>query len=163
MKKDVSSLLLIGLIVFSISLLWVVECVPIIDTFETVPEGLRHIADTAKDDASTDVRTVARVDACLWLSGGFCLGIGGGCLLGSLGIVGAYFYQPSPHPTRLVGKPPEYIDFYVTHYKRERNRAALGGACLGCTAGAVTAGCLVTPWATVLGTFAGRIADGRGW
>ena len=162
MKKDVSSLLLIGLIVFSISLLWVVESVSIIDTWRSEPpEG--SLAATAIDDAEADVRTVARVDACLWLSGGFCLGIGGGCLLGSLGIVGAYFYQPSPHPTRLVGKPPEYIDFYVTHYKRERNRAALGGACLGCTAGAVTAGCLVTPWATVLGTFAGRIADGRGW
>ena len=162
MKKDVSSLLLIGLIVFSISLLWGVECVSIIDTWPPrPPEG--SLAATAIDDAEADVRTVARVDACLWLSGGFCLGIGGGCLLGSLGIVGAYFYQPSPHPTRLVGKPPEYIDFYVTHYKRERNRAALGGACLGCTAGAVTAGCLVTPWATVLGTFAGRIADGRGW
>ena len=162
MKKDVSSLLLMVWIVFSISLLWVVECVSIIDTWPPrPPEG--SLAATAIDDAEADVRTAARVDACLWLSGGFCLGISGGCLLGSLGIVGAAFYEPSPPPMRLVGKSPEYIDFYVAHYKAERIEAAFGGAGLGCIAGAVTAGCLVTPWATVLGTFAGRIADQRGW
>ena len=162
MKKDVGSLLLIGLIVFSISLLLGVECVAFIDRWEApVPEG-SPVA-IAKDDASTDVRTAARFDTCLWLSGGFGLGFSGGCLLGSLGIVGAYFYEPSPPVTRLIGKPPEYIDAYLAHYKSQRNEAAFYGACLGCTAGAITAGCLVTPWATVFGAIAGRMADERGW
>ena len=163
MKNDVSLLLLI---VFSPLLFFVVECVAFIDTFDgldTLPEGLRHIAVTARGDAETDVRMAARIDGCLWLSGGFLLGIGGGCLLGSVGIVGARFYEPSPPPTRLVGKSPEYIDFYVARYKSKRNTAALGSACLGCTAGVATVGCLVTPWATVLGIVAGRMADERGW
>ena len=162
MNKSVSSLLLRVLIVFTISLLLEIECVAIIDLWEVpVPEG-SPVA-IARDDASTDVRAAARFDTCLWLAGGFGLGIGGGCLLGSLGIMGAYFYQPSPPLTRLIGKPPEYIDTYVASYKGARNRAALSGAGLGCIAGAVTAGCLVTPWATVLGTVAGRMADARGW
>ena len=69
----------------------------------------------------------------------------------------------SPPLTRLLDKSPEYIDFYVDRYKRTRNQVALSGACLGCIAGAVTAGSLVTPWATALRTFAGRIADEKGW
>ena len=162
MKKDVRLLLLMGLIVFSISLLLGVECVAIIDIWEVpAPEGSPVAA--ARDDAKTDVATAARVDVCLWLSGGFGLGFGGGCLLGSLGIVGAYFYQPSPPLTRFIGKSPEYIDAYIARYKRARNQVALSGAGLGCIAGAVTAGCLVTPWAAALGTFVGRIADERGW
>ena len=162
MKKDMNSLLLIALIVFSISLLLGVECVAIIDRWEVlVPEG--SLVAIARDDASTDVRAAAQFDTGLWLLGGFGVGFGGGCLLGSLGIVGALFYHPSPPSARLIGKPPEYIDAYVTRYERERNEAALGGAGLGCIAGAVTAGCLVTPWATVLGAVAGRMADGRGW
>ena len=69
MKKDVSSLLLMVWIVFSISLLWVVESVSIIDTWRSEPpEG--SLAATAIDDAEADVRTAARVDTCLWLSGG---------------------------------------------------------------------------------------------
>ena len=162
MKKDMNSLLLIALIVFSISLLLGFECVAIIDKWEApAPAGSPVV--TARDDASTDVRTAATIDSCLWLSGGFSLGIGGGCLLGSLGIVGAYFYQPSPPPTRFMGKPPEYIDAYVSRYKETRNNAALGGVCLGCIAGTITAGCLVTPWAAALGVVAGRMADERGW
>lgn len=157
-----SSLLLIVLIVFSILLLLGVECVAIIDKWETPALAGSPVA-TARDDASTDVRTAATIDTCLWLSGGFGLGISGGCLLGALGIVGARFYEPSPPPTRFIGKSPEYIDAYVARYKSTRNEAALGGACLGCIAGTITAGCLVTPWATVLGAFVGRVADEAGW
>ena len=155
MKKDVSSPLLI---VFSIPLLSMVGCISIMSDV-WVCEDLRPIYETAHDDAHDD----AHVDRCLWLSGGLCLGVGGGCLLGSLGIVAAHFYEPSPPPTRLLGKPPEYVDFYVSNYREVRQNVALSAASIGCIAGAVTAGCLVTPWATVLGTFAGRIADGRGW
>ena len=151
------------LIVFTISLLLGVECVAIIDLWEVpVPEG-SPVA-IARDDASTDVRAAARFDACLWLAGGFGLGMSGGFLLGSVGIVGAgFFYEPSPPPMRLVGKSPEYIDAYVLHYKAERTKSAVSGACLGCIAGAITAGCLVTPWATVFGSFVGRMADASGW
>jgi hypothetical protein len=155
MKKDVSSPLLI---VFSIPLLSMVGCISIMSDV-WVREDLRPIYETAHDDAHDD----AHVDRCLWLSGGLCLGFGGGCLLGPLGIVAAHFYEPSPPPTRLLGKPPEYVDFYVSNYREVRQNVALSAASIGCIAGAVTAGCLVTPWATVLGTFAGRIADGRGW
>ena len=157
-----NSLLLIALIVFSVSLFLGIECVAIIDRWEApAPEG-SPVA-IGREDASSDVRTVARFDSCLWLAGGFAFGIGGGCLLGSLGIVGAYFYQPSPSPTRLMGKPPEYIDAYVSRYKETRNNTALGGACLGCIVGTITAGCLVTPWAAALGVVAGRMVDERGW
>ena len=155
-------LLLIASIVFSISLLLGVECVAIIDKWEAPAPAGSPVA-TARNDASTDVRTAATIDTCLWLSGGFGLGIGGGCLLGALGIVGARFYEPSPPPTRFIGKSPEYIDAYIARYKSTRNEVALSGACLGCIAGAITAGCLVTPWATALGVFAGRIVDERGW
>ena len=133
-----------------------VGCVPV-DVW--IREDLRPIAKAARDDARDD----AKIDGYLWLSGAFCLGIGGGCVFGSVGVVAAYFYEPSPPPTRLVGKPPEYVDAYVSMYKSERNKTALSGASLGCIAGAVVAGCLVTPWAAALGTYAGRIAHERGW
>ena len=83
MKKDVSSPLLI---VFSIPLLSMVGCISIMSDV-WVREDLRPIYETAHDDAHDD----ANVDRCLWLSGGLCLGVGGGCLLGSLGIVAALF------------------------------------------------------------------------
>lgn len=162
MKKDMSSLLLIALIAFSVSLLLGVECVAIIDKWEAPAPAGSPVA-TARDDASTDVGTAATIDLCLWLSGGFSLGVVGGCLLGALGIVGARFYEPSPPPTRFIGKSPEYIDAYVARYKSTRNDVALSGACLGCIAGTITAGYLVTPWAAALGVFAGRMADERGW
>ena len=47
-------------------------------------------------------------------------GLAGGCLLGALGIVGARFYEPSPPPTRFIGKSPEYIDAYVARYKIDK-------------------------------------------
>jgi hypothetical protein len=157
MKKDVSLLFLITWITFSILLLSMVGCV--LPYMVESDENARQIGKAAYDDAHDD----ANVDRCMWLSGGLCLGFGGGCLLGPLGIVAAHFYEPSPPPTRLLGKPPEYVDFYVSNYREVRQNVALSAASIGCIAGAVTAGCLVTPWATVLGTFAGRIADGRGW
>ena len=102
------------------------------------------------------------MDVCGWQVV-FCFGVSGGCLFGSLGVVAAYFYEPSPPPTRLVGKPPEYVDSYINMYKAERNKTALSGAFLGCTAGAIITGCLVTPWAAALGTVVGRMADKSGW
>ena len=165
MKKDVSLLLLVSLIVFSIPLLSLVGCV--IDHYPAYmsesDESLRQIKKAAYDDASNDASNDGKIELWLWCSGGFCLGFGGGCLLGSLGVVAAYFRQPSPPPTRFLGKPPEYIDVYVSHYKSRRNNSALGGACLGCAAGAITAAVPRTPWAIVLGAVAGKIVDERGW
>ncbi len=153
MKENISLLLLIA---SSISLLSMVGCV---ESYMTVSDkSLRQIAKAGHDDAYNDVN-----DRYLWLSGGFCLGISGGCLLGTLGIVGAYFYQPSPPPMRLLGKPPEYIDVYVGYYKAAKNRIALSGACLGCAVGAIVAAVPRTPWAIPFGFFAGRIATERGW
>ena len=167
MKKSVGLLLLIALIV---SLLSMVGCVSVMENSMAgcvsimadvhVREDLRPIHETAYDDAYDD----ANVEIWLWSVGGLCLGFGGGCLLGPLGIVTAHhFYEPSPPPTRLLGKPPEYVDYYVGTYKAVRRNVALSSTVLGCAAGAVTGGCLVTPWVTVLGTFVGRVADQAGW
>ena len=153
MKKDISLFLLIAC---SILLLSMVGC---IEPYMTISdESLRQIAKAGHDDAYDDAK-----DRVLWLSGGFCLGFSGGCLLGTLGIVGSYFYQPSPPPMRLLGKPPEYIDVYVRHYEYAKHRIALSGACLGCATGAIVAAVPRTPWAMVFGAFVGRIATERGW
>lgn len=157
MKKDVDSHLLISWIVFSIPLLSMVGCV--LPYMMESDEKAYQIGRAAYDDANDD----ANVDRCLWLSGGLCLGVGGGCLFGSLGVVAAYFYDPSPPPTRLLGKPPEYVDVYVSNYEWVRRNVALSSAALGCTAGAVIAGCLVTPWAAALGAVVGSVADEAGW
>ena len=123
-------------------------------------EKAYQIGEAGYNDGSDD----ADVNSCLWLSGGLCLGVGGGCLLGSLGVVAAFFYEPSPPPpTRLLGKPPEYVDVYVSNYKHARWMLALSGASLGCATGAIAAGCLVTPWSAALGTVVGRMVDERGW
>ena len=154
MRKEISLLLLT---VFGTPLISIVGCVP--DYMIAADQVPSHIVNAAYDDARSD----SKVGTCLWLSGSFGLGIGGGCLLGSLSIVAARFYEPSPPSARLVGKPPEYIDAYIEVYKGVRNDAALSAAFIGCTSGAVVAGCFVTPWSTVLGTVVGKIAYENRW
>ena len=156
MKKNVSLLLFIGVIAFSIPLLSMAACIM---TDVWVREDLRPVYETARNDANTD----ANIDRYLWLSGGLCLGFGGGCLLGPLGIVAAYFYEPSPPPTRLLGKPPEYVDFYVSNYKKIRQNVALSAAGIGCLVGAIAAAIPRTPWAIVFGSAGGKIATENGW
>ena len=123
---------------------------PFVSTAQTELEVLRQVADTAENDAESD----GDGDGCLWFCSGFSLALGGGCLLGSLGLVPAYSYQPSPPLSRLVGKPPEYISVYVDTYKEQRRSTAASAAIVGCTLGAATAGCLalvgVSPWSTAL-------------
>lgn len=55
-----------------------------------------------------------------------------GCLLSWVGIVIAYVAEPSPPPSRLMGKSPEYLAVYTTTYKSEarsaQGRAAIWGA-----------------------------------
>ena len=86
MKKEVNFLHLTAWVAFSILLLSMAGCVP--DTYYlTTDDYLSQIIETAKADAIVD----AKIERWLWCSGGLCLGIGGGCLLGSLGIVGAFY------------------------------------------------------------------------
>ena len=117
---------------------------------QTELEVLQQVAAAAEHDAAED----ADADGCLWFCSGFSLALGGGCLLGSLSLVPAYSYQPSPPLSRLVGKPPEYISVYVDTYKEQRRSTAASAAIVGCTLGAATAGCLalvgVSPWSTAL-------------
>lgn len=121
-----------------------------ISTAQTELEVLKQIAAAAESDAAED----AGAGECLWFCTGFSLALGGGCLLGSLSLVGSYLYRPAPPLTRLVGKPPEYIAVYVDTYKDERRVSASSAAIIGCTLGAATAGCLafagVSPWSTAL-------------
>lgn len=144
MKKNVGSLLLIGWISFGIPLLSIVGCQP---HRYYMDEESNHIASHAWRDAEDN----SLIERCLWLSGGFGLGIGGGCLLGSLGITAAYFYPSSPAPERLLGKSPKYINVYLQVYKETKRTIALANACTGCAVGALVAGCLTTPWAIVYG------------
>ena len=64
---------------------------------------------------------------------GFVIGVAGPLIL-------IYNYDPDPPSKRLVGKPPEYIDYYTQTYKAKaksiRKRSATGG-CLftGCLFG----------------------------
>ena len=117
---------------------------------QTELEVLRQIAAAAKNDADND----ADADGCLWFCSGFSLALGGGCLLGSLSLIGSYLHRPSPPLTRLVGKPPEYIGVYIDTYTERRRVVASSAAIVGCTLGAATAGCLafagVSPWSTAL-------------
>ena len=123
---------------------------PFISTAQTELEALQQIVTAAEHDADAD----ADADGCAWLCSGFSLALGGGCLLGSLSLVSAYSYRPSPPVSRLVGKSPEYISVYIDTYKEERRSTAASAAFVGCTLGAATAGCLalvgVSPWSTAL-------------
>lgn len=58
----------------------------------------------------------------------------GGCFGGVIGVIIAYGIEPSPPATRLLGKSPEYVDFYTQAYVEKANKlqtnSALGGCCV---------------------------------
>ena len=89
---------------------------------------------TAERDAEADTKRI------VWVGGNFVLGIVGGCLLGSVGLLGAYIYEPSPPVSRLLGKSPEYIMFYTDAYKAKARDLQLKYASIGCISGSVVAG-----------------------
>ena len=67
-------------------------------------------------------------------SNGFGIGIAAGCLIP--GVV-AYTYKLKPLPERLIGKSPEYVDFYTSVYRTRaiqlRTRwTAVGFTLAGC-------------------------------
>lgn len=97
-------------------------------------QGMLGARAAAIQDAQNDVNKL------LWGGGSFLLGIAGGCLLGSAGVIGASVYQPDPPAQRLIGKPPQYVLAYTKAYKAKVKRTQLRYASVGCMGGTVVAG-----------------------
>ena len=89
--------------------------------------------------ASAERDAAADVNQFLWGAGTFGLAIIGGCLLGSIGLLGSYLYEPSPPTSRLLGKSPEYILFYSDAYKAKARSVQARASVLGCLGGSVVA------------------------
>ena len=82
------------------------------------------------------------------LSSAQCTGPFIGIAIGGLApLIGIYTYQGNPHPERLVGKSPEYVESYTATYKATtrsiRTKWAAGG---GLMAVGVGVGCLNILW-----------------
>ena len=54
-----------------------------------------------------------------------------GCLLGLIGVVIAYAVEPTPPPSRLMGKSPEYLTIYMQTYRSEGRSAQVRSALFG--------------------------------
>ena len=96
----------------------------------------------AKVDAERDAET--DVNQFMWFGGTFVLSVVGGCLLGSVGVIGASVYQPSPPVSRLISKSPEYIVFYTAAYKAKVRNRQLIPSTLGCVGGSIIAAIIWT-------------------
>ena len=94
----------------------------------------------AERDAEADAKQV------LWIGGNFLLGVAGGCVLGSVGLLGAYLYEPVPPASRLMGKSPEYVLFYADAYKARAQNLQLKSAFIGCLGGSVVSGCVLATY-----------------
>lgn len=88
----------------------------------------------AERAAETDTKQV------LWIGGNFILGLAGGCVLGSVGLLGAHLYEPLVSASRLVGKSPEYILAYTSAYKTRSRDLQVRSAFIGCLGGSVVSG-----------------------
>ena len=60
-----------------------------------------------------------------------------GCLVGGISpLIGIYNYQQNPPSHRLLGKSPEYVEFYTKTYKAKtrsiRTNSAVAGIATGC-------------------------------
>ena len=70
-------------------------------------------------------------------SGAQCIGPFIGIAIGSFApLIGIYRYQGNPHPERLAGKSPEYVEFYTAAYQAKTRSirtkwAAAGGIGVG--------------------------------
>lgn len=49
------------------------------------------------------------------------------------GISAAYFYQPDPPASRLIGKSPEYVEAYTRSYKSQRGKTQALSTARGCS------------------------------
>ena len=94
----------------------------------------------AERDAEVDTNQV------LWIGGNFLLGVVGGCVLGSVGLLGAHLYEPTPPASRLMGKSPEYVLFYADAYKARARDLQLRSAFIGCLGGSVVSGCVLASY-----------------
>ena len=94
----------------------------------------------AERDAAADTNQL------LWIGGNFLLGLAGGCVLGSVGLLGAGLYEPSPPAERLIGKSPEYVLIYADAYQEKVKRIQVSSALIGCLGGSVISGCVVASY-----------------
>ena len=85
------------------------------------------------------------VSKLLWIGGNFLLGLAGGCVLGSVGLLGAALYEPTPPASRLIGKSPEYVLVYADAYHTKIRNIQVRSAVLGCLGGSIVSGCF---WAS---------------
>ena len=88
----------------------------------------------AERDAEADAKQV------LWIGGTFLLGLVGNCFLGSVGLLGAYLYEPVPPASRLMGKSPEYVLFYADAYHAKIRYIQIRASVLGCLGGSIVSG-----------------------
>ncbi|MCY3549347.1 MAG: hypothetical protein OXH39_02725 [Candidatus Poribacteria bacterium] len=95
---------------------------------------------SAKQDAEANTNQV------LWIGGNFLLGLAGGCVLGSVGLLGAHLYEPPVPASRLVGKSPEYISTYADAYKAKARDLQIRSAFIGCLGGSVVSGCVLASY-----------------
>ena len=95
---------------------------------------------SAERDAEADAKQF------LWIGGNFLLTVAGGCVLGSVGLLGAYLYEPVPPASRLMGKSPEYVLFYADAYKSRARSLQLRSAFIGCLGGSVVSGCVLATY-----------------
>lgn len=97
----------------------------------------------AKIDAENDAKNDN--NPFLWGGGTFVIAIIGGCLLGSLPLIGASIYEPNVPSHRLLGKSPEYILLYTETYEKKVKNQNTTASLLGCIGGSLVAGVLWAP------------------
>jgi hypothetical protein len=89
--------------------------------------------------ATADPTMAAHMDADADSNG--ILWFGAGCLLGVIGIIVAYVIEPTPPPSRLMGKPADYVTVYSGAYQKagrwEQTKSAMWGCGTGAVAGIV--------------------------
>ena len=113
---------------------------------------------TAERDAGNDTKQVLWIGgSCIFgVVGGFVsglayissvaddghsIGVVGGCVLGSAGLLGAYLYEPSVPTARLMGQSPEYILTYSDAYKTKARNLQVRSAVIG-LGGSVVSACI---------------------
>ena len=94
----------------------------------------------AESDANKDVSKLSCFGAGCVLSALFFLPSPYGYLLPPTGIIGSYSYRPSPPPSRLIGKSPEYIAAYTSAYELKRGEIQAQWTSVGCLSGCVILG-----------------------
>ena len=77
----------------------------------------------------------------------------GGLIGGLAPLLGIYTYQGNPHPERLVGKSPEYVESYTDTYiaksRSLRTKWAAAGGLIGVGVGGGV-GCLSTSYGILI-------------